>query len=534
MAYQAQEHVRRTFEQLLALLPEQERIRPQILLVAGEVTPYRNDTDREMLFRQESNFFYLTGCNLPSSALLASYQATPASSSTKPITTLFIPAIEEADIMWSIPPPDLVQARGLFDATNIEHPTSFPQAINALLKDAPNALVHTLPKNSPLFPQLPSQYLNQFSPNASPIDKYLLAALQRARLIKDAGELALIKKANEISSRAHETVMRVLGLAVKNKISREKDAGVTRPLLPGEWLIEKEAEAEAIFVASCRREGSIHQAYLPIVASAARAATLHYTCNDKDFAWGPVQPTDHLNNNSFTQTSHPNAAGQEIDPQVLLIDAGCEVNNYASDITRTMPVGNNGRFTPISGQVYDLVLEMQKAAFNMIKPGVHWDRVHLECHKVLVNKFIELGLFKNGTKEEILNSGVSAAFFPHGLGHSLGMDVHDAAEASRPANNETIPKENIGHEKLYPALRLRLPLEAGMVVTVEPGVYFHQHLIAPTRNSKYVDVEVLKKYEHMGGVRLEDVIVITQDGYENFTTVKSERNWVEGVCSGEL
>lgn len=107
---------------------------------------------------------------------------------------------------------------------------------------------------------------------------------------------------------------------------------------------------------------------------------------------------------------------------------------------------------------------MQKAAFKMIKPGVHWDRVHLECHKVLVSRFLELGLFKNGTKEEILNSGVSAAFFPHGLGHSLGMDVHDAPEASRPVENETIPRENIGHEKLYPALRLRLPLQVGMVV----------------------------------------------------------------------
>jgi Xaa-Pro dipeptidase len=129
-----------------------------------------------------------------------------------------------------------------------------------------------------------------------------------------------------------------------------------------------------------------------------------------------------------------------------------------------MPVGNNGHFTPTSSQIYDLVLSMQFAAFNMIKPGVHWDRVHLECHKVLVSRFLELGLFKNGSKEEILNSGVSAAFFPHGLGHSLGMDVHDAPEASRPAKNDTIPKEDIGHEKLYPALRLRLPLQVGMVV----------------------------------------------------------------------
>lgn len=223
---------------------------PQILLLAGEVTGYRNDTDRELPFRQESNFFYLTGCNVPSSLVLASFQAGNAA------TVLFVPKAEQADIMWSIPPPELKDARGLFDATNIQHPAAFSEIVNVVLKATPDALVHTLPRNSPLFPQVPSQYLSHFSPNVTTTsDKYLLSALERTRLLKDADEIALIKRANEISSRAHETVMRVLGLAVKNKISRGDGAGVTRPLLPGEWLIEKEAEAEAIFVASCRREG---------------------------------------------------------------------------------------------------------------------------------------------------------------------------------------------------------------------------------------------------------------------------------------
>lgn len=209
-----------------------------------------------------------------------------------------------------------------------------------------------------------------------------------------------------------------------------------------------------------------HQAYLPIVAASTRAATLHYCCNDKEFAWGPVNPTDHLNIHSLTP-GHPHAPEphtKQIQPQVLLIDAGCEFNNYASDITRTMPVGNSGRFTPQSGDIYDLVLAMQNAAFAMIKPGVHWDRVHLECHKILVHGFLKLGLFKDGTEKEILESGISAAFFPHGLGHSLGMDVHDAPEASKPANNPTIPKDDIGHANFYTNLRHRLPLKADMVI----------------------------------------------------------------------
>lgn len=96
---------------------------------------------------------------------------------------------------------------------------------------------------------------------------------------------------------------------------------------------------------------AIHQAYLPIVASSTRASTLHYCCNDKEFAWGPVQPNDqHSSDEPVTQ----------FQPQVLLIDAGCEYNNYASDITRTMPVGNGGKFTREAKDIYELVLEMQK------------------------------------------------------------------------------------------------------------------------------------------------------------------------------
>lgn len=98
---------------------------------------------------------------------------------------------------------------------------------------------------------------------------------------------------------------------------------------------------------------AVHQAYLPIVAASTRASTLHYCCNDREFAWGPVKPHDHQNNNAF------GARKKELDPQVLLIDAGCEWNCYASDITRTMPVGNGGKFTPEAKAIYELVLEMQ-------------------------------------------------------------------------------------------------------------------------------------------------------------------------------
>jgi Xaa-Pro dipeptidase len=141
--------------------------------------------------------------------------------------------------------------------------------------------------------------------------------------------------------------MRVLGAGVRAAPLTAPDSEMPQrhhPLLPGNWLIEREAEAEAIFVASCRREGcatlfgmksrrlmtqecsAVHQAYLPIVAASTRAATLHYCCNDREFAWGPLAVHDRANHGEFAH-----AGSRQLVPQVLLIDAGCEWDNYASD-----------------------------------------------------------------------------------------------------------------------------------------------------------------------------------------------------------
>lgn len=189
---------------------------------------------------------------------MAAYQPGTSLAQT-PSVDLFIPKAELADLMWSVPPPSLDAASQTHNVTRVEHLPALTSTIETLIKALPGALFHTLPRGSPLFPALPAEYiqpiLSASEQDIGVTDAYLLEALQHSRLIKDEDELALIKKANEISSRAHEVVMRVLGKAVKGKIEAGPGAGVDRPLLPGEWLIEKEAEAEAIFVASCRREG---------------------------------------------------------------------------------------------------------------------------------------------------------------------------------------------------------------------------------------------------------------------------------------
>lgn len=171
-----------------------------------------------------------------------------------PAVELFIPEAEPADLMWSIPPPTKKEVSETHEATRVAYIPALTESIIGFHKAFPDAIFHTLPIGSPLFPELKGDFTQL---KLSPTDDFLLPALHQARLIKTEYEITQVRKANEISSRAHEVVMRMLGRAVIGMIQREPGAGIERPLLPGEWLIEKEAEAEAIFVASCRREGYV-------------------------------------------------------------------------------------------------------------------------------------------------------------------------------------------------------------------------------------------------------------------------------------
>ncbi|KAG8215829.1 Creatinase/aminopeptidase [Butyriboletus roseoflavus] len=582
--YPAKDHVTATFNALVKSLSAEDKAKPHAILLAGGTTPYRNDTDRELPFRQESNFFYLTGCNVPGSYFLALYDPTSSALAHKQgldytvKTALYIFEPTVVDLLWSPAPPTLQEAYNMYAVDEIEHT---PKLVTAISQLPQGTTVHTLPETDQ-FPNVTASDVDglkaalQSAPTKT--TEYLLPALHRTRLIKDPYEIAMIRKANDISSRAHEVIMRVLGLAVAGKIKKQSPH---TPPLPGEWLIEKEAEAEAIFVASCRREGAAHQAYLPIVAASTRASTLHYCCNDRAFAWGPVNYWDAANTGHLSHAYQ----GTDLSPQVLLIDAGCEWDCYSSDITRTMPVGNGGKFTEEAKKVYELVLRMQSESFKLAAPGIHWDDIHLLCHRVLVDGFLDMGIFKDpdGTikglsfslslpttlltshsglnghmnshtkslstkataksrevlSREILLTGLSAAFFPHGVGHSMGLDVHDVPSASRPAGSgkyfvDGDDQVTGGHKDFYKNLRLRLKLQTGMVVTIEPGVYFHPALLTSynVHTSPYIDTDVLARYEGMGGVRIEDDVLITETSCENLTKVQSGVEWVERICAG--
>ncbi|MCJ1485930.1 hypothetical protein MMC06_006105 [Schaereria dolodes] len=298
----------------------------------------------------------------------------------------------------------------------------------------------------------------------------LKGAIEECRVVKDDYEIALITKANAISKIAHTSVLQ----SVKH--------------------VKNERELEAVFLERCIANGAREQAYGSIVASGENAATLHYQKNNEDL---------HGRSN-------------------LLLDAGSEYDCYASDITRTFPI--TGHFDSKSRQIYDVVLQMQKSCTEMLKEGVLWDDVHARAHEIAIEGLLGIGILK-GSKNEIFDSRTSVAFFPHGLGHYLGMDTHDTGGH---ANYED-------KDSMYKYLRVRGKLPAGSVITVEPGVYFCRFIIEPylqnPAHAQYIDRDVLEGYWAVGGVRIEDNILVTEHGYENLTTALKEVDEMEKVIN---
>ena len=257
----------------------------------------------------------------------------------------------------------------------------------------------------------------------------LRADLDEMRLIKDASELNTMRRAASISAASHCRAMQQ-----------------TRP---GRFEYEIEAELLHTF----RSNGSQAPAYTSIVASGANACVLHYVENERRMR----------------------------DGELLLIDAGCELDGYASDISRTFPV--NGRFSGPQRDVYELVLASQHAARAAIRPGAHWNEPHEAAVEVLARGMIDLGLLR-GSFDEVMEKGDYRRFYMHRTGHWLGMDVHDA-----------------GEYKLGGEWR---PLEPGMVLTVEPGCY-----IRPS-------ADVPEAFWNIG-IRIEDDAVVTAEGCEYIT-----------------
>jgi Xaa-Pro aminopeptidase len=200
------------------------------------------------------------------------------------------------------------------------------------------------------------------------------------------------------------------------------------------------------------------------------------------------------------------------DGDLVLLDSGAEsLLHYASDITRTFPV--NGKFTQRQKDTYNIVLAAETTAIEAIKPNISYKEIHLNSAKVITNGLKDLGLMK-GNVDDAVNEGAHALFFPHGLGHMLGLDVHDMeglGEGFVGYDKETQRSDQFG----LAYLRLAKKLHTGFVITVEPGIYFIPQLFknwkSENKHADFINYDKVEEYLDFGGIRIEDDVLVTED-----------------------
>jgi len=315
-------------------------------------------------------------------------------------------------------------------------------------------------------------------------DKTLLhAQLAECRVFKTAREVELLRLVNDISSRAHCQAMREAK------------------------TVQYEYELEAIFKYHVLRYGGCrYLAYTCICGSGCSCATLHYG-----------------------HASAPNDKKIQAD-DMLLLDMGAEYHGYGSDITCAFPA--SGKFSPQHKIIYETVLAAQKAVIATMKPGIVWSDMHRLAEGVICDHLIKHGFLIPGdkTRDQLIRElHLVALFFPHGLGHLMGLDVHDVGGYP---SGEAGRIQEPGIRKL----RTNRILKPGMVLTVEPGVYFIEALLKPALDDPklrpYLNVKKINEFMGVGGVRLEDDVVVTDTGCENLTKCPREVADVEAVMAG--
>ncbi|MDR0717094.1 MAG: aminopeptidase P N-terminal domain-containing protein [Azoarcus sp.] len=409
-----------------------ERLLAHMLAQGGGVAVVPTAPERERNrgtnypYRPDSQFLYLSGFREPEAVLVLVASETPRQ-------FLFCRARDEGQEIWTgyRHGPEAAAERFGFDAA---WPVDeFERRLPELLADQPalwtGLAVH--PEwDRRILAALERARANVRAGTQAPRTVHeISAALDEMRLVKDAAEIALMRRAGEISAAAHCQAMRAVRA--------------------GRFEYEIEAELLRVF----RAAGSQFPAYPSIVASGPNACVLHYVDNDRRMA----------------------------DGELLLIDAGCELDGYASDITRTFPV--TGRFSGPQRDLYQLVLAANRAAHAAVRPGNDWNAPHEAAVAALAQGFADLGLLAGAT-EDLIETGAYRRFYMHRTGHWLGLDVHDA-----------------GAYKIDGKWR---PFAPGMTLTIEPGCY-----IRPAD-------DVPEAFWNIG-IRIEDNVLVTASGCECLT-----------------
>lgn len=394
-----------------------------IALLSAAPLRFRN-SDAEYLYRQNSDFYYLTGL-AEEHAFLALIPGRRQGE-----VVLFCQEKDKTKELWTgilMGPDAAIADLGVDDA----YPIADIDDILPGLIEGRDRVYYSMGKDDQFDDQVMDWVKvirSKASMGAHPPGEFLMLdhLLHELRLIKSPSEIKLMETAAKISVEGHRRAMAYCKPGIK----------------------EYELEAELLYAFT--RSGSRAPAYTSIVAAGDNACVLHYNRNDDDVKEGDL----------------------------VLIDAGCEYDHYASDITRTFPA--SGKFSPEQKVIYQIVLDAQTAAIEAIEPGAAWDAPHNASVKVIVQGLVKIGLLK-GRVPTLIKSEAYKDFYMHKVGHWIGMDVHD-----------------VGDYKIDDNWRL---LEEGMVTTIEPGIY-----ISP-ENKK-----VPKKWRGIG-VRIEDDVLVTKKGH---------------------
>lgn len=424
------------------------------VFIQGSDILYRNETDYEYPFRQESNFWYLTGVNEPECALILDLKTEEYH--------LFVPERDAQYAVWHGYVKSLETYQEEYNPDHLHYGNEILRVLNEIN-----------PEKVYCLNEVDAELIEDLDRDFEADIESLQDALTYCRVLKTEEELEYIREAARVNNLAHRAAMK----AIK----------------PGMY----EYEVKAIFTKVQYENGLQLDAYNGIFAGGKNSAILHYVENDS----------------------------QVQDGELFLLDAGHEYKGYASDYTRTYPV--NGKFTDTQAGVYDAVLNALNSCIEMVEPGVKMEDLHLHAARTMMEGLLEMGLLK-GSVDELMENDIFALFFPHGLGHFLGLDTHDVG--GYPKGVERIDRPGIKF------LRARRDLQPGMVITIEPGIYFVPALLTPAfedeKQSKFLNKDKLSELFDFGGIRLEDNIIVTEDGYENMTDVPKEREEVEKLIAG--
>lgn len=412
------------------------------VLSAARLQTRSNDTEHP--FRQESNFYYLCGFEEDNSALVFVKIGDAAK------VLLFVQPKDETMEMWTGKRTGVDAAKERFDVDEVHGIDTFETVVREELKNK-KRLYLDLFSDDPRYDVVKQQCRHLVHDRSSTVSPRtfsdLTEMIQTMRLIKDAHEIILIREALDITKGAHHAAM--------------------RSAHPGVHEFTLQADIEYVF----RHRGAHSNAYMTIVAGGNNANTLHYINNSDVFG------ADDL----------------------VLIDAGCEYKMYASDITRTFPV--SGAYTRPQRDVYEMVLDVQLRIIEMIRPGVMKKELQQMSELWLTEGLVRLGIL-SGEAGALIESKKHKKYYPHGIGHWLGLDVHDPC----PYVDEN------GEEILF---------APGMVLTIEPGIYIRAD-----------DMEVPERYRGIG-IRIEDDILVTEAGCENLSEgIAKSVEEVEAVCRG--